>query len=276
MKSNYYYKFIITPLVGVAALVLSPLLYAALPNGNSIPLTLADNTQVTISIKNNHVVALLHNNSEQVLINNFMSIPEYARDIWITDFDFDGRQDVAITHHVDPASHDQFYTIFTWEHSLKHFVPHHFSGGLSNLEVEPARKQIRSSYQAGEFWTEDTYRFINKQPFLYSKSVLVASNLWHTTVYNQQHQILRSLVSNNGKVDRPPHPVILTVRNNTVPLYGQPLPSTRLKEQLNHGSVITIVDFKRGSGQLYWVNIRTNLNNKILQGWTLLSNLVQG
>ncbi len=273
MKYSYYLRYII---IGIIAFSLMSQVSAALADGNSIPLTLSDKTQANISIQGSNVIAQLQNGNTLVLVNNFSNIPEYARDIWIEDFNFDGYQDIAVTTQIDPVSNDQFYTIFSWESSLKHFIPMHFSGNLSNLEIEPRSQQIRSSYQSGDFWTEDTYRFANKQPFLFSTSVLVASNIWHTTVYDQQHRITRSLVSNSGKVNRPPHPVLLTVGNDNVPLYRQPLPSTQLSVNLKRGNVITIIDFKRGPGRFYWVNIRANMNNQMVQGWTLLSNLIQG
>ncbi len=273
MKSSIFFRYLF---FGLLALASSPSISVALPDGNSITLTLADKTRANISIQGNNVIAQLQNGNTLVLVDKINHIPEYARDIWVEDFNFDGFQDIAITTQINQSSHEQLYTIFSWENSLKHFIPLHFAGSLSNLEIEPRSQQIRSSYQTGDFWTEDTYRFINKQPFLYSKSVLVASNIWHTTVYNQQQHIVRSLVSDSGKVNRPPHPVLLTVRNNNVPLYQQPLPSTKLPVNLKQGNVITIIDFKRGPGQFYWVNIRANMNNQMIQGWTLLSNLVQG
>ena len=273
---NFIHFLRVIIITNVFFLALSSALHASLPDGNSIRLQLPDKTHATIKMQDNNVIAQLQNGTHFVLVNNLNNIPEYARDIWIADFDFDGHQDVAITTEVDPVSNDQFYTIFAWEASLRQFVPEHFVGGLSNLEIDPQSKQIRSSYQDGDFWTEDTYRFINQQPFLYSKSVLVASNFWYTTIYSAQGQVIRSLVSNSGKTNSPPEPVLLVVSDETVPLYRQPLPSTRLNEQLARGTVVTVIDFKRGPGRFYWVNIRANLHNKILQGWTLLSNLVQG
>ena len=276
MKFFNYYHY----LIGTVALVLSTSLLATKPisigaNAAPLRLTLQDKTIATVSIQNNKIIAKLQNGKLLTLVNNVNNIPEYARDIWIQDFNFDGFQDIAVTTRVNPVSNDQNYTIFTWENRLKHFIPLHFANGLSNLEIAPHKKQVTSSYQSNDFWTEDTYRYSNKQPYLYSKSILVASDIWHTTVYSPDHRIIRSLVSNDGEVTRPPHPVLIKVRN-TVPLYQQPLPSTKLPLSLQQGNVVTIVDFKRGRGRFYWVSVRANINNAVLKGWTLLSNLVSG
>jgi len=274
MNVFYHFRYY----VGIIAFaVFSSSLYAVPPNELTAPLTLslADRTRATVFIQGNNVVVKLQNGNTHVLVNNINNVPEYAQDIWIQDFNFDGFQDIAVTTEVNTRSNDQSYTIFTWENRLKQFIPLHYPGGLSNLEIEPHHKQVISSYQTGDLWTENTYRYTNKQPYLYSKSVLIASNIWHTTVYNPQHQVIRSLVSNNGKVNRPPNPVLLTVRSDHVPLYAQPLPSTRLPIDLKRGNVLTIVDFKRGPRHFHWVNVRANVNNLVLQGWTLLSNLTR-
>ncbi len=244
----------------------------SLAPGSAIPLTLTDNTSALISISKNQVVAQLSNGKVHTLINNINSIPEYARDIWIEDFNFDGFKDIAITTSIDAFSHDQAYTVFSWENGLKQFITIPFKASLSNIELLSRRREIRSSYQSGDFWTEDSYRFINKTPYLYSKSELIINNVWHITIYNPQGQPVRSLVSRDGRTDRPPQPVLLTVSSNGAPLYRQPVPSSILPHQLNRGDRVTILDFKRGVGRLNWVNVRS----RQLHGWILLSNLLQG
>lgn len=259
-------------LFSIQPILIHSVFSASLAPGRAIPLTLADNTSALISISQNQVVAQLANGKIHILINNINSIPEYARDIWTEDFNFDGFKDIAITTSIDAFSHDQTYTVFSWENGLKQFIPISFKASLSNIEVLPRRREIRSSYQAGDFWTEDSYRFNNKIPYLYSKSELIINNVWHTTIYNPQGQPIRSLVSNDGRTDRPPQPVLLTVSSDSTPLYSQPIPSSILSQQLSRGDRVTILDFKRGLGRLNWVNVRS----RQLHGWILLSNLLQG
>ena len=248
--------------------------FSAIAHNNGIPLRLSDNTQALITILHNNVVAQLSNGVTLTLINDINKVPEYARDIWVEDFNFDGFKDIAVTTSIDAFSNDQIYTVFTWEKGLKQFIPIQFKSSLSNLEVLPRKREVRSSYQSGDFWTEDSYRFNNYIPYLYSKSELIINNVWHTTIYSIQGQPIRSLVSSDGRTDRPPQPVLLTVSSQVAPLYKSPVPSSLLPQQLNQGDTVTVLDFKRGIGRLNWVNIRSNHNNHILQGWILLSNLL--
>ncbi len=248
---------------------------AAPEQDNSVILPLPNNQQVVLSFSHNQLIAKISSHKSIVLANDIQQIPTYARDIWVDDFNFDGVQDVAATTRFDTTSSEQLYTIFIWDKGLSHFIPLNFKTRLSNLEIDPRRKEVRSSYQSGEFWVEDSYRFQHQQPYLYSKSKLITNGIWHTTIYNPAGQIVRSLVSDDGRVERPPYPVLLTVTSPQAPVYQHPLPSTRLPVQLNRGSVVTVLDFKNDPGQFYWVNITANVNQQIIHGWTLLSNLMQ-
>jgi len=244
-------------------------------DSSSLVLPLPHGLRATLSFTHNQVIAQLPNNKRIVLANNINQIPAYARDIWIDDFNFDGRQDAAITTGFDPVSSDQMYTIFIWDDGLSQFFPLTFREKLTNLEIVPKHKEIRSSYQSRNFWVEDTYRFQNRQPYLYSRSRLIANDIWHTTIYNPAGQTVRSLVSRDGRVERPPYPVLLSVTSQTAPLYRQPLPSTLLPIKLNRGDVVSVLDFKNDPGHFYWVNISANINQHVIRGWTLLSNLIQ-
>ena len=259
-------------LFSISLFFIHPAFAASLTSSTAIPLTLADKTSALITLSQNQIVAKLSNGKILVLMNGVNRIPEYARDIWIEDFNFDGFNDIAITTSIDAYSSDQNYTVYSWENGLKQFIPMNFRASLSNIEVLPRKQQIRSSYQSGDFWTEDSYRFNNKVPYLYSKSALILNNVWHTTIYNPQGHQIRSLVSSDGRTDSPPQPVLLTVNSTSAPLYSHPLPSSILAKQLRKGDKVTILDFKRGMGHLNWVNIRS----KQLHGWILLSNLLRG
>lgn len=279
MNVYLYYRYPISKIVaklsiGFIALVFLFILPAySAPPPHGVSINLPNKTQAQLSFVQNNVIAQLSNGKKLVLVNNISRIPEYARDIWAEDFNFDGIRDVAITTNLDPHTHDQIYSVFIWENGLKQFVPLNFRGGLSNIEVLANRREVRSSYQSGDYWTEDTHRFNQKQPFLYSKSQLIINNIWHTTIYSPQGSPIRSLVSNDGRVDHPPKPVLLTVSSNTAALYRHPQPTSMLPNQLNRGDRVTVLDFKQGSGRLNWVNVRAQKNNQLVQGWVLLSNL---
>lgn len=247
----------------------------ALSLPSKVRIALANRTQANISIVDNNVIAQLSNNKTMILVSGMNSIPKYARDIWGYDFNFDGYKDLAITTSIDSFTNDQKYTIFTWKNSLKSFAPIGFHQELSNIEVLPASREVRSSYQSGHFWTEDTYKFIAKKPYLFSKSELITTNVWHTIIYNPQGSSIRSLVSTDGRVSNPPHPVLLTVSTSIAPIYSAPIPSSILPIQLSRGDIVTVLDFKRTSGQLNWVSIQsTNHQQKVVKGWVLLSNFL--
>lgn len=243
--------------------------------GDSVQQQLSPGLTATFFYSNDQLVARLSNNKQIVLANHTHTIPAYARDIWIADFNYDGKQDIAFTSGFDSSSSDQLYTIMTWDQGLTEFIPLYFQEKLTNLEIFPERREVRSSYQSGKFWVEDTYRFQHGRPYLYSKSQLIENTIWHTIVYNPNGQIIRSLVSKDGLVERPPYPVLLSVNTPTAPIYQQPVPSTQLPLNLKQGDIVSVLDFKTGRGELEWVNISANIDQHVVQGWTLLSNLVQ-
>lgn len=271
-KTNKYIAVSLT--FGAISLLYGNPAYAVLTPDSSITFMAAPNIRATISIDGSNAIAATPNNTPQILVKNISSVPQYARDLWIDDFNFDGLLDVAITTHIDVSNQDQFYSIFTWEAGLQQFIPLTFGNQLSNLEIDSRRKEVRSSYKARGFWTEDTYRFGNrKQPYLYSRSELLSIDVWHTSTFNTKGQEIRSLVSMDGRLDSPPQPVTLKVSANRAPLYAEPLPSTRLPIDLSRGSSVTLVDFKHDSDNFHWVYIRSNQNNQPIQGWVQLSSL---
>lgn len=226
-----------------------------------------------VTVQDNKVLAITNGNP-QVLVKNFSVIPEYAQEIWIEDYNFDKQKEIAITTSIDNVSEDGLYHIFRWNPLANRFDRMNFPAKLGNLELIDARNELRSSYLSGKYWTEDTYRFNNERPYLYSRSDLIAIDIWHTIIFDPSGRILRSIVSEDGRTEKPPLPVISRIQVPVANLYRDPLPSTITGEVFTKDEIVTILDFSISMDDaLSWVLIRTEIGNTSVQGWTLLENL---
>lgn len=272
-----YVKFDSMKLVGVAAS------FFCLCNISLQPSAMADmwgqhfspfpGFETTVTLKNDKILAIT-NGSSQILVENFSVLPAFAREIWLEDYNFDKQLEIAIATSIDPISEDQYYHIFRWNPLANRFDKMRFPSKLSNLEIIEARKELRSSYLSGKYWTEDTYRFINGKPYIYSRSDLIAIDIWHTRIFDPRGRILRSLVSEDGLTEKPPVPVISRIKVPVANLYRDPVPSTMRDQVLTADEIVTILDFSISmNDSLSWVLIRTEIGNTSVQGWTLLENL---
>lgn len=229
--------------------------------------------QTSVIIHNNQALAITNNNP-QVLVENISVIPKYAQAIWVEDYNFDKHNEIAVTTSIDEVSEDELYHIFRWNPLANRFDRMDFDSKLSNLEIVEEREEIRSSYLSGKYWTEDTYRFINEKPYLYSRSDLIAIDIWHTLIFDPSGRILRSIVSEDGRIEKPPVPVISRIKVPAANLYRKALPSSITNQVLTRDEIVTILDFDLNmDDSLSWVLIRTEIGNKSVQGWTLLENL---
>lgn len=227
----------------------------------------------TVTTENNQIVATT-NGIPQVLVKNVSVIPEYAQEIWIEDYNFDKHEEIAITTSIDKTSEDALYHIFRWNPLANRFDRMNFPAKLGNLEIVKDRQELRSSYLSGKYWTEDTYRFINNRPYLYSRSDLIAIDIWHTVIFDPSLRTIRSIVSEDGRIEKPPVPVISRIKVPVANLYQSPVPSSITGEVFTADEIVTILDFKISmNNSLSWVLIRTEIGNTSVQGWTLLDNL---
>lgn len=230
-------------------------------------------TQISVSIKQDKVIALNMQTHAQVMLQNLDSIPDYARDLWLEDFNFDGIQDIAITTSADTDGLNQAYTIFTWNPTTQNFSPLLFADILSNIERISHKKALRSSYKSGKFWREDSYRFnAQHQPYLYSRSDLLAIDAWYTEIYSSTQQIINRFMSTSGRGNYPNQYVFGHIAVEKTPLYNAPLPSTLNNVVLNIGTKIKILDFKKNQNGLHWLYIRTYAR-KPIEGWIPLDNV---
>jgi hypothetical protein len=234
-----------------------------------------NNTQISVSIEQNKVIALNMQTHNQMMLQNLDSIPDYARDLWLEDFNFDGMQDIAITTSSDTDGMNQAYTIFTWNPAVQNFTSLPFSATLSNIERIKKKKELRSSYKSGGFWREDSYRF-NRQhiPYLYSRAELLAIDAWYTEIYSatQPQKMINHFISTSGRGNYPNQYVFGHIIAENTPLYTAPLPSTLNNIFLNRGTKVKLIDFKKNQQGLNWLYIRTYSRNPI-EGWTPLMNI---
>ncbi|CAA6808501.1 MAG: Unknown protein [uncultured Thiotrichaceae bacterium] len=229
--------------------------------------------QTSVTTQDDKVLAITNGNA-QVLVENISVIPEYAQETWVEDYNFDNHKEIAVSTSIDKVGEDELYHIFRWNPLANRFDRMNFYSKLSNLEIIEARQEIRSSYLSDKYWTEDTYRFLNGKPYLYSRSDLIAIDIWHTRVFDPSARVIRSLVSEDGLVEKPPVPVISRIKVPVANLYQAPLPSTISDRVFTEDEIVTILDFSISMNDtLSWVLIRTEIGNKSVQGWTLLENL---
>jgi hypothetical protein len=238
------------------------------------------NTKVKVKLENNAITAQIFSplnkkNIIQTLIPDISSLPNYAQDIWTEDFNFDGSDDIAIATDVDKTGLDLQYQIFKWDAATQTFKPLVFSDALSNIETLKDRRELRSSFKSGNFWTEVTFRFIDGQPYRYVKSDLIAIDVWHTTVFDLVGHPIKSLISKDGRIEGPPRPVTFPIASEQAWLFNQPAPSARSNLSLHRGNIVTLLDFKLGSGNLQWVLVRFNGKNT-LEKWIQISDLDLG
>lgn len=240
---------------------------------NKINYTPDDQTQIAISIKQDKVIAQNLQTKNQITLQNIDAIPQYARDLWLDDFNFDGMQDIAITTRADKDGLSQAYTIFTWDVVNKKFTPLPFTATLSNIERMSQKQQLRSSYKAPDFWREDTYRFDQQHmPYLYSRAELLAIDAWYTEIYNKKQHIINRFISTSGRGNYPNQYVFGQTLIEETPLYNAPLPSTLSDTFLKLGTKVKLIDFKKNQLGLHWLYIRTYTRNPI-EGWTPLNNI---
>ncbi len=261
--------------LAISALLISTLTYAESIIFKKINYSPDNNTQISVSIKQNKVIALNMKTHNQMMLQNIDTIPDYARDLWLEDFNFDGMQDIAITTSSDTDGMNQAYTIFTWNPTLQNFIPLPFSAILSNIERISKKKELRSSYKSDGFWREDSYRF-NQQhvPYLYSRAELLAIDAWYTEIYSatQPQQMINHFISTSGRGSYPNQYVFGHIIAKNTPLYDAPLPSTLKHIFLNIGTKVKLIDFKKNQHGLNWLYIRTYTKNPI-EGWTPLMNV---
>lgn len=245
----------------------------AMANTQQQPFSPFPGFTTTIAVENNQIIATTNGNS-QVLVKNISVIPDYALEIWIDDYNFDKHEEIAITTSIDKTSEDALYHIFRWNPLADRFDRMTFPAKLGNLEIVKDRQELRSSYLSGKYWTEDTYRFLNDRPYLYSRSDLIAIDIWHTMIFDPSLRMIRSIVSEDGRIEKPPVPVISRIKVPVANLYQEPVPSTITGEVFTADEIVTILDFKISmNDSLSWVLIRTEIGNTSVQGWTLLENL---
>jgi len=261
-------------------LVISMLLLSIPTHANSIlfkkiSYSIDNNTQISVSIEKDKVIALNMQTHNQVMLQNIDMIPDYARDLWLEDFNFDGMQDIAITTSSDTDGMNQAYTIFTWTPATQNFTPLPFTATLSNIERISKKKELRSSYKSEGFWHEDSYRF-NQQhmPYLYSRAVLLAIDAWYTEIYSatQPQKMVNHFISTSGRGSYPNQYAFGHIIAKNTPLYNAPLPSTIRSTFLNRGTKVKLIDFKKNQHGLNWLYVRTYSRNPI-EGWTPLRNV---
>ncbi|MCK5726843.1 MAG: hypothetical protein KAH22_08475 [Thiotrichaceae bacterium] len=268
---HYFLLFFLTATASSAAPKTEPLIIAEFNKIN-----IGSGAIAALSIEKGQALTKITVNSQpprqQILIKNYNNTPDYARDIWVADFDFDGYQDIALTSHIDKHNNEPVYRLFTWKPNTKRLVPILFPSPIYNLEHLPKEKIVRSSYLFNKLWTEDSYRFISKQTYLYQRARLVSPNIWHIEQYDIEGNILRHGVSLDAVLNN------TTIQCNIItvaaPLYTAPNPTAPIAHTLTMGDQVTLIDFKQNTNNFDWMSVESTVGDQVIHGWVLLSNLL--
>jgi len=240
-------------------------------------ISLSQGVSAVLSFDGGHASVIIDHNktsARQKLINNYYSIPDYARDIWVGDFNFDGFEDIAITSHVNRSTNEPAYALFTWEQSLNQLIPILFDRPIYNFEYQIKDKLIKSSYQHYQFWTEDSYRFVRKQAYLFQRTQLIISNLWHTVQYTPQGYVFQRGISIDGELSHNQAIIKRSIISTLASIYTRPSPNAHIAYTLTRGDEVSMIDFKQDANHFNWVRVEFKVNKQVVSGWLLLSNLV--
>lgn len=241
--------------------VTDPEVIQFLPDGETNLTIYADRTSISL---------IDQQGRQQTLINDVGRIPDHVYDIWLDDFNFDGYTDIAIATGESIDGLAEIYTLFCWRPDLGRVAPLSGLATISNPELIATHRELRSASRTGKHWSETSYRFTHGRPYVYSKSVMLSNQIWHTSTYTEQGQKVVSLISSDGATKSAPQPIVKPIHTEQAWLYLQPLPSSKTQEYLLRNVQVTILDYHEG--RLDWVLIRTHGQHPV-ERWTLLSNL---
>lgn len=82
-------------------------------------------------------------------------------DVFLTNLDvnFDGQNDVGVFASTGYAGVNTYYDFYIYNSQDKRFEKSDSLTEISNPTVNPAAKQVRSSYRSGPQWYQDTFEF---------------------------------------------------------------------------------------------------------------------
>ncbi len=239
----------------------------------TVSLNPSKNTTINVSIQGDDVIARNMHTDQQTTLASIPNLPAYARDLWVEDFNFDGVHDIAISTGTNDAGLNQTYSIFTWSLATQALIPLALGSPLSNIEKINYNKELRSSYKAGDFWREDSYRFSRNTAYLYSRANLISINVWHTELFDKKHQRVKSFLSKNGRNRQPRSPLIGHISINNTAIHSDPLPSSSHDIYLSKGQPVQLLDFKKNQDGIHWFYIRANVDTPAVEGWIPLNNI---
>ena len=233
----------------------------------------SQNTIINVSILGDDVVAKNTHTQQRTTLANISKLPAYARDLWVEDFNFDGMQDIAISTGTNDGGLNQVYSIFTWNIATQSLEPLALGAPLSNIEKISYNKELRSSYKAGEFWREDSYRFNRNTAYLHSRADLISIGVWYTELFDKNHKLTSSFLSKKGRNKRPKTPLIGHISIENTAIHSKPVLSSFDDIYLSKGQPVQLLDFKKNQDGIHWFYIRANIDNPPLEGWIPLNNL---
>lgn len=182
--------------------------------------------------------------------------------VQINDFNFDGNMDIAIMHSYGYAGVNIYSDIFFFDTDNVLFEK---KMSASNVSADVDKKELLAAEKSGPHFYKTVYKFNNGEPYIYSESVNVSSDIEQVTLKNPAGDVVKKVLVDSYSEDNSMEPAIKAVSAERAYLYNGPDESTKTKMYLIAGDKVTLLDME---GDYYegWILVRYK-GKKTIEKW---------
>ncbi len=199
----------------------------------------------------------------------------------VADFNFDGSNDVAILEGNGYGGVNLFYRLYLWNKgsgSFKEFVDKTSEeSGISNPEVDSAKRIVRTSARSGPRWFSTEYHSDKGRlyPAVSTEMLSVGEDAFdYATFRNAAGKVTGHKITGEGDGD-----ATATIQIDKAWLYDKPNSGSKTKMYVIKGDTVTLLDWKAKEGSNFgedgWYLIRYK-GKKTIEKWLDSSSLVKG
>lgn len=160
-------------------------------------LELSTEQAITFQRSGNHLTAMLitdENTEPTILIDReAVTTSERAIEIRLTDANFDGIRDLLVETSIGYGGVNVFFDLLLGTESGFESVP--VQTDLSNPEIDPVLKQIRTSTRSGPTWYLGVYEIEEERPFLHMTTTAAGDGIEYVRFMTSDGALEREMIT---------------------------------------------------------------------------------
>ena len=231
---------------------------------------------IRITVRNGRYVAHLPGGGRQLLLK--MDVSERSKDetppllegrgrILVADITFDGNTDILIHDNIGYGGVNVFYSTFPWDPAAGRFRK---GPQISNPEILPGRKLLRTGERSGPVWHVKEYR--GEGADLWKWRYHYAPGPLRIIRYlNRNGKVVKSIVAALGPeiedVPDQPEPAVMIVSARRSHFHRRPDPRSRTRSFLVRGDEVTVLDAREELYSFSWFKVRHRGKRGTVSGW---------